>query len=202
MHNTLDGFMDEHIKDDKLASVMIVPLLFFSNKLTIPIIICAYAIMVSLYSQPALFMIKQFINNVQPIKYILPYPTIYPYHIEGGSLLWILHWIWETMCNLAFVSVGCSTDNIFAFYSTNIIAQLRVLSYEIKNSTVDDKNSKIFYKYIILKHQKIIKCCDLLQNIIGQVVLIMTISTALILCSLTFQISQVCIYYLIKKIIN
>ncbi|KAF7989158.1 hypothetical protein HCN44_007468 [Aphidius gifuensis] len=190
LHNILDTFMDEHIKDDKLASVMIVPLLVFSKKLTIPIIICAYAIMVSLYSQPALFMIKQFINNVQPIKYILPYPTIYPYHIEGGSILWALHWTWETLCNLAFVSVGCSTDNIFAFYSTNIIAQLRVLSYEIENSTLEDKKSIKFYIYIILKHQKIIKCCYLLKNIIGLVVLIMTISTALILCSLTFQISQ------------
>ncbi|XP_044013915.1 uncharacterized protein LOC122856285 [Aphidius gifuensis] len=45
LHNILDTFMDEHIKDDKLASVMIVPLLVFSKKLTIPIIICAYAIM-------------------------------------------------------------------------------------------------------------------------------------------------------------
>ncbi|XP_044013913.1 uncharacterized protein LOC122856283 [Aphidius gifuensis] len=97
--------------------------------------------------------------------------SVYPYNIEGGSLLWVLHWIWETLCQFAFVQVGCTSDNLFGYYAINIVAQFRVLSYEIEYTNTDNYDEK--QKYIN-----------------GPIVLAMTVSTALILCTLIFQVNQ------------
>ncbi|KAF7989154.1 hypothetical protein HCN44_007464 [Aphidius gifuensis] len=193
LDNTLTNLINENMNNDKLSSIMLSPLLYYSNKLTMPIIISGYLVMATLYLQSVFFMIRQFKNNAESRIYILPYPTVYPYNIEGGSLLWVLHWIWETLCQFAFVQVGCTSDNLFGYYAINIVAQFRVLSYEIEYTNTDnydEKQIRRFHEYFVIKHHKIIECCEILEYINGPIVLAMTVSTALILCTLIFQVNQ------------
>lgn len=200
LDNILAKLKNETMKNDKFSSIMLSPLLYYSNKITIPLIVSGYAIMMTLYSQPALFMIRQFKNNPDSIKYILPYPAVYPYHIEGGSFLWAFHWMWETLIIFIAYTAGCTSDNLFGYYAVNIVAQFRVLSYEIEYTSTenyDNKELRRFHEYIVTKHHEIIECCELLEYINGPIVLSMTISIALILCTLIFQIRQVCIFILI-----
>ncbi|XP_044015468.1 uncharacterized protein LOC122857390 [Aphidius gifuensis] len=191
LDNTLTKLINENINKDKLSSVMLSPILFYANNITMPILISGYLISVTLYSQSALFMIRQLKNNAESRIYILPYPTAYPYHIEGGSLIWALHWTWETLGSFILITVGCTTDNLFGYYTINIVAQFRVLSYEVQYTITENyDNNKMsqYHKYIVAKHHEIVECCELLEYINGPIVLVMTISTALILCTLIFQV--------------
>nr|AZQ24929.1 odorant receptor [Aphidius gifuensis] len=190
IEDILNEIMAEQLTKENIIKIMLDPIVYFSTKVSWFIFFSGYGIMSVLFSKPIIFMFKELINNVQPFKYMLHYPLVYPYKINN-DLTWIAHFIFESFVSIFFCTVGTSTDNTFGYYSSHIMAQFRTLNYEIENINNNEKvafDEKI--KSLIVRHKQLIHCCILLQNANGPIVLILSLTTAVILCTLLFQISQ------------
>ncbi|XP_044002063.1 odorant receptor 13a-like [Aphidius gifuensis] len=174
--------------NDELIKTALTPVFNF-RRLSVSLSFCSFSVVTTYFLTPVISMIKQYKNNIRPIKYLLPYPTLYPYAIEGGSLLWIIHFIIETYACFTLFTITASVDTSFAFYSSRVIGQFRVLSNNIRSLKFKRNYEKRIQGYIV-HHRKLITCCELLQDIHGPIVLAILLTTALIMCSLTFQISQ------------
>lgn len=188
----LNEIMSEQLTKENVINIMLDPIVYFSTKVSWIIFLSGYGIMSVLFSKPIIFMFKELLNDVQPFKYMLHYPVIYPYKIDN-DLTWIAHFIFESFVSIFFCTVGVSTDNTFGYYASHIMAQLRTLNYEIEN--INNNNEKLTFnekiKTLVVRHKQLIHCCILLQNANGPIVLILSLTTAVILCTLLFQISQV-----------
>lgn len=196
VEDTMEEILQSQLsKSDELVTRMLGPLDYFAKHISLGIFFFGYAIMTVLYSFPIISLVKQHINNVHPMKYTTPYPTIYPYEIVGGSPLWWAHFVFESILSLVFCSIGTSTDNLFGYYCSHIMSQFRALNYEMESIKLGDQ-LKDNIKDIVIKHHKLINCCQLLMETYGEIIIGLTITTALILCCLVFQISQVRFYVL------
>ncbi|XP_011307734.1 uncharacterized protein [Fopius arisanus] len=151
---------------------------------------CAVFIVLGIYCiMPIIIIIKEYSNGIEPIRYFLPYPAVYPYDVPGGSGLYVLHYAIQGFGCFFLFSTATSIDSIFAIHSSQIIGQLRALSYEMRCFTFRDGYEKYLQELVEI-HRKLIRCCKLLEVIHGPIVLSMVVTTAIILCCLIFQISQ------------
>ncbi|XP_011307733.1 odorant receptor 13a-like [Fopius arisanus] len=188
LNDTINELLRRQQGDEQLLSRTLSSLRFF--KVLSMLLMWSASIVVGMYFiTPLMIMINQYSHGVKPIRYLLPYPAVYPYKILGGSALYALHYAIESYGCLCLFSTTASIDNIFALYSSQIIGQLRALTYEMKRFTFKVGYEK-HLQGLIEVHRKLIRCCQLLQAIHGPIVLTMMVITAIILCCLIFQISQ------------
>lgn len=192
VEDTLMEILNEQLKkdDEQLIVKMLGPIDYFARNVCIGIFFSGYGIMTALYSMPIMSIVKQYRANVYPIKYTLPYPTVYPWKIVGGSELWIGHFVFESIMSFLFCSIGTSTDNTFGYYCSHIIGQFRALNWEMTNLVIDE-HYKERTKDIVVRHRKLVYCCELLETVSGISVIVICITAALILCCLIYQTSQV-----------
>ncbi|KAF7989175.1 hypothetical protein HCN44_007485 [Aphidius gifuensis] len=185
VEDTMEEILKSQLgKSDELVTTMLGPLDYFAQHISFGIFFFGYAIGTVLYSFP----ITPITHTPCTPKYTTN-PTIYPYEIVGGSPLWWAHFAFESILSFVFCSIGTCTDNLFGYYCSHIMSQFRALNYEMENIKLDDQ-LKNNIKDIVIKHHKLINCCELLMEIYGEIVIVLLITTALILCCLVFQISQ------------
>ncbi|XP_063975812.1 uncharacterized protein LOC135161818 [Diachasmimorpha longicaudata] len=188
LNDTINELLRRQQADEKLLSRALSPFKFF-KVLSVLLMSSAFIVVGMYFITPLIIMINQYSHGVKPIRYLLPYPALYPYDIRGGSVLYVLHYVMESYGCFCLFSITASIDNLFALYSSQIIGHLRALTYEMRRFTFKAGYEKHLQKLVKI-HQRIIRCCKLLQAIHGPIVLSMMLTTAIILCCLIFQISQ------------
>ncbi|THK32886.1 odorant receptor 13a-like [Diachasma alloeum] len=188
LNGTINELLRRQQEDEQLLSRTLSSFKFF-KVLSVLLMCSAFTVVGMYFITPLIIMANQYSHGVTPIHYLLPYPAVYPYHIPGGSALYVLHYVMESYGCFCLFSITASIDNLFALYSSQIIGHLRALTYEMRHFTFKTGYEKHLQKLINI-HQRLIRCCKMLQAIHGPIVLSMMATTAIILCCLIFQISQ------------
>lgn len=145
-------------------------------------------------------------NNITNVQYPLPLLGTFPWRINS-ILIWQLHYFFDVNILWFIFFVSVSVDAFFGFCMFRISVILRFLSFEFKRSSIDDKNKtnkeyekshQQIFRECVEKHVLLLKCRNIIQEIYGPIILLVTITNAMSMCSIIFQLFQVRI--LIKMI--
>ncbi|KAG8037780.1 hypothetical protein G9C98_005991 [Cotesia typhae] len=140
---------------------------------------------------PALGMISQAINGVKPIKYMLPFPTIYGWSIPPNSFRFKLHFLNESLTVLSVICITVGVDNIYTHYIFQMIGLLRAISQRMIGFDEKSKElSAVVVRECMNYYETLIYCKNKLQRIYSPVILWTMSTNAIILCAVIFQLSQ------------
>lgn len=191
LHKTLDPYFNEMLKDSKLSKFILRKVNMFRY------ISLVYAVLLSLCSvfyivAPLIAIFYCRHHKINLTKYPLIYPTTYPWKITSTGVVYQIHYIFEILASLTLFFVTTSVDSLFTFYIFQMIGQLREISYCITNINDGDDEKKAVCK-CLTQFEKILKCREILEKIYGPIILWIMTTNAIVLCTLLFQISQVCV---------
>lgn len=174
-------------KDD-VWEILVEPMSYFAYPVY-PIITClGFSMLVLMWSRPTLLMLISYLKG--SMKYASIYPTVYFWTVTPGSWTWIVHFSIEVLFSWCAVTIGITTDNVYSYIISKIIGHFRTLNYEIKNlHFYEIEICKI--KNFHMRHQQLNIVCKLFGEFVGPFVLVIVLSTAVIICTTIFQISQV-----------
>nr|UEN71230.1 olfactory receptor 47 [Gregopimpla kuwanae] len=204
LHTSLAGTFNEDFEDPKLRPALLSPFLsFYRPSLTLSIV--TY-MTIAMYSMTPLIAIAiQHSRDVDVIRYFLPYPTRYPWTINGGSWLYLAHYIFEMYAGMCLATFTSFIDSLFGYYVFQISGQLRILSKRLTSVKPTDYYDKVL-RDCIARHQNLVKCQKHLECIYGPIVLWMLVTSAIVMCALIYQISHmtpgkgvILVFYIIMK---
>lgn len=140
---------------------------------------------------PVVFIGYEAIKDVNPKKYGLPFPTSFPWIDGTPGIHYHMEYLFETQFGWFIVFVTSGVDSCFGFYIFQIVGLLRALSYQCENfaSSSDELNETLYD--CIKKQIKLLRCRDIIQNVYGPIVFDLILTSAIVLCALTFQVFQV-----------
>nr|AQN78473.1 olfactory receptor 71 [Meteorus pulchricornis] len=188
LYETLDNIFNELLKDTTVQS-LILKRFTAVRRLTN---IFSYLVFLSIATYavtPILHIISQHIHHVHPVIYPLALPAIYPWPISNGGLLYYFHYLFELFSAYTLFLVTCSVDGFFPIYVFQMSGLLKAMSYRLNNIKKDDDfNGAI--RECAKKYAILLRCRDILETLYGPIVLWMLLSSAVVLCALTFQMSK------------
>ncbi|OXU17519.1 hypothetical protein TSAR_001317 [Trichomalopsis sarcophagae] len=152
--------------------------------------------------------IAMFTYSIRPLlvlrkhgKYIRSFPAIYPFAYEPGGLVhWILYAV-EVSGTASLWTVTIGVDCIFGVYALQVCGELRVLSRKFRELRASD-NYKENLRDCIQRHHVLINAKNKLDNIYGLISILLITSATLVLCSLVFQVSEVCMRTPVKSLLS
>lgn len=138
--------------------------------------------------------------NITNVQYPLPLFGTFPWKINS-ILIWQLHYFFDVNILWFIFFISVSVDAFFGFCMFRISVILRFLSFEFKRSSIDDKNKRNkeksyqqIFRECVEKHVLLLKCRNIIQEIYGPIILLVTITNAMSMCSIIFQLFQVRIF--------
>lgn len=123
-------------------------------------------------------------------EYLPTIPTIYPFNYEPGSLIYWLIQLVYTFTTFFIWSVTCGVDSVLGQYALQMCGELRILAYKFENLKISvDYHDNL--KECVQRHYMLLRSRDTLQKVFGFPCLWLAVTSALIMCTLVFQLSEV-----------
>ncbi|THK32879.1 odorant receptor 47a-like [Diachasma alloeum] len=138
---------------------------------------------------PIIRIILQTWHGVQPVKYTLPAPALYPWKIYPGGMVYKITYIYEMYNMLCLATITVGVDCLFAYYIFLITGQFRVLSHQMVNLQSSEDHDEFIRKWVD-KFLVLRQCCRKLQKMYGPIILWQITTNAAVICAILFQISQ------------
>ena len=193
LHRTLEKYFTETLEDLDNREMIFDSLTIFIRP-TIAITVLVFIGTLVFFLTPVIVLTIQYTRNIYPFKYILPYPGKYPWSFEGGGVVYYLHYCWEILAGSYLFCVTCGVDSVFGYYVFQINAVFRLMSLRMRKLRCDDEDYETTIRDCVSKHGMLIQCRDKLEEIYGPIVLWMFLTSAVIMCTLIFQASEVSHY--------
>ncbi|XP_043279532.1 odorant receptor 13a-like [Venturia canescens] len=189
LHDDLATTFDLDLNDIELRPVLLSPLLsFYEPSLTLSTV--TYMTIAVHWVTPILFLGIQIAHGVQVLKFILPYPTAYPWQANANMWLYLSHYAFEIYAGICVVTFTSLIDALFGFYIFQICGQLRTLSCRLRNFK-STANYRQVLRECIDRHQILTRCQNHLERIYGPIVLWMLVTNAMLMCALIYQATHV-----------
>nr|WGO81778.1 olfactory receptor 103 [Microplitis mediator] len=192
LHEMLDSHYNKLIRNPKMTNVILKHITTFRWLSYVAIFFVVVACM-SYIILPIVFVISQLIHGAESIKYLLPFPSIYNWNIPPNGFRYRLHFLTESMTILSIICITIGVDNLYSLHVFQMIGFLREISYRLTHADENsDKegSSDLIVRECVYRYETLIKCCKKLQRIYGPVILWTMGTNAVILCAVTFQLSQ------------
>ncbi|CAD6214754.1 GSCOCT00004200001.3-RA-CDS [Cotesia congregata] len=180
------------IRDPKMTNIVLDQITTFRRLSYVAIFFVVVACM-SYIIIPIIFIISQLIRGADHIKYILPFPTIYNWEIPPNGFRYRVHFLTESFAIFSIILITIAVDNLYSLHVFQIIGFLREISYRMKHfhEDNDDKGSSdLVVRRCVFQYGILIASCRKLQRIYGPIILWTMGTNAVILCAVTFQLSQ------------
>ncbi|XP_014298181.2 odorant receptor 47a-like [Microplitis demolitor] len=192
LHEILDSRYNKIIRNPKMTNIMLKQITTFRWLSYVAIFFVVVACM-SYIIIPIIFIISQLIRGSEHIKYPLPFPSIYNWNIPPNGFRYRLHFLTESMTILSIICITIGVDNLYSLHVFQMIGFLREISYRLTHA--DDNRDKedssdLIVRECVYQYETLIKCCRKLQRIYGPIILWTMGTNAVILCAVTFQLSQ------------
>lgn len=204
LHTNLEVTFSQDFDDPELRPILLSPLLtYYRPSLILSVGVCLLFAMY--WITPILLIIIQVTHGASVIKYILPFPTSYPWFI-GPTNKWLYSglFIFEMYAGMFLAFMAAAVDSLFAYYIFKITGQLRTLSYRLRNLSAHENYTKVI-KECVSRHQILTRCQAHLERIYGPVVLWLSVSNAMVMCAMIWQathVSNLFVYYLTNVIVS
>lgn len=191
LHRTLEKHFQEIIDDPVRRGGIFDSLSVFVHP-SVTITILLFIGTLVFFLTPLIVLAVQYSNEVHPLKFILPYPGKYPWWFEGGGAVYYLHYGWEVLAGSYLFCVTSGVDSLFGYYIFQMHVIFRTMSISMRSlDSADDDLSGTILRDCVFKHRMLARCRDDLQRIYGPIVLWMFLTSAIIMCTLIFQASEV-----------
>nr|UEN71268.1 olfactory receptor 85 [Gregopimpla kuwanae] len=189
LHEILEATFRKDLENTELQPVLLSPLKYFYRP-TIWLSVSTWAIVTIYFFTPPISISIQLARGVSPIKYRLPFPSQYPWAVEGNSILYPTQYFIEVCAGLGLAGITAATDALFGFYIFQMSSQFRTLSYRMNNLKSADNHLAVM-KECAGRHRTLTLCRDYLERIYGPIILWMLMTSAMTMCANIFQASQI-----------
>ncbi|XP_076376187.1 uncharacterized protein LOC117229613 isoform X3 [Megalopta genalis] len=119
-------------------------------------------------------------------------PTAYPWPITT-TFNYFLHYITEALICFSFPFITSGVDVFFTMCAFRVCSVLRAMAVELEElgkGSCGMENHRLLLRKCIDKHATLIMCRDIIQEVYGPIVLMFTVTNALGMCSMIFEIFQ------------
>ncbi|XP_076376188.1 uncharacterized protein LOC117229613 isoform X4 [Megalopta genalis] len=131
-------------------------------------------------------------------------PTAYPWPITT-TFNYFLHYITEALICFSFPFITSGVDVFFTMCAFRVCSVLRAMAVELEElgkGSCGMENHRLLLRKCIDKHATLIMCRDIIQEVYGPIVLMFTVTNALGMCSMIFEIFQLCLKWIESAIWN
>lgn len=163
LHTILDPYFNELLNNSELKNIILDGITIF-RRLSWTVSIFVFLSGVACLIGPIISIIVQHSHGVDNVKYVLPYPGLYPWSITPGLLLYKFQFIFEALATASLVAITSSFDPLYNLYVFQMIAQLREMEMRMRqyNHTYDYQN---VIRDCVDQYTTLMKCRDILQKI-------------------------------------
>ncbi|XP_017753319.1 PREDICTED: odorant receptor 24a-like [Eufriesea mexicana] len=197
--DVLASLLEEALSEARLKSLAFSCLRIFYRLIYMQTILMAITTIIYLL-KPLIIKTLYDKNNTMNVQYPLPLLGTYPWTINS-TLIWKLHYLFEVNIGWFIVSVSTGVDSFYGFCIFRMSTMLRLLSFEFEtifSSSGENKGNKgyeanrqrIFQQWVD-KHVLLLKCRDIIQEAYGPIILLITVTNAIGICTLIFQLFQI-----------
>lgn len=123
-------------------------------------------------------------------NYLTTLPVRYPFTYRPGGLVYWLLQAMDAYGAYSIWAVTCGVDSVFGLYTMQMCGQFRILAHKFQSLKVSMDYSRDI-EQCIRRHHMLMKSMDKLEKIFSILVLWLAITSALIMCTLVFQMSVV-----------
>ncbi|XP_043270389.1 uncharacterized protein [Venturia canescens] len=185
LHVTLAHTFAKDYNNVDLRPILMSPFLTFYRPYQVMMGI-AWSGMALYWSVPLVFILIQIAKGANVIKYMLPFPTSFPWPISANKLVYAGIYIFEIYASTCLSVFTVAVDSLFGYYIFQISGQLRTLSHRIRNLSSRDNHRQVITE-CVSRHQTLTRCQESLERIYGPIVLWLSVASAMVLCALIYQ---------------
>nr|QNL14971.1 olfactory receptor 27 [Aulacocentrum confusum] len=191
LHETLQPLFDKLLSDKQIRE-LILPKISGIRRLSSVMMHLIGLSILTFILKPAITILhrKRLANSTDFSADLSAAPAIYPWSINSVNFYFFCQYVFECYTGFLLFCVTTGVDSLFLFYIFQMMSQLRAMSNRLDILTMHDDYVKVIAD-CVLKYQKLMRCRDILESIYGPIILWMLLTSAVVLCALTFQISQV-----------
>ncbi|KAL0103976.1 hypothetical protein PUN28_016971 [Cardiocondyla obscurior] len=184
-----DLFEEELTQNDQVRAII------FSPLPTIRILAYIYsailiAMMMAFFMPAYLSVIRDLCHLHLTTNYSLPISRGYGYFwTVPNNFLYHFHLLFETSGAAVSSITACSMDSAFGFYVYQFASTMRAMTFRLTNPQPNEKFSNVL-RTCVAKHQKLLLCRNTLEHVYGPIVFWHTVTNAVLLCALIYEMSS------------
>ncbi|XP_011158519.2 odorant receptor 49a [Solenopsis invicta] len=188
-HKTLNDFYEEElVQNEKIRTIIFSPLRA-TYTLAYTYVIIMIGLIVGIFLSPYIFIIRNLSHFHSATNYTLPLSRGYGYFwTVPDNILCHLHLILETAMVMLSCITTCGVECVFSLFAYQLASTARGMIYRLTNPLPNEKFSDLL-KTCIKKHQKLLRCRNILEKVYGPILLWHIISNAMLLCSLIYDVT-------------
>lgn len=190
LHDILNDLFEEQLAQDQETKAIALSSLYQFSRPAYTLVFTMATTVLLYICLPIFDILLQIVHHIEPRKYSLLYPTKYPWIVPNGGFLYYLHFLYESFTGWCVPFAIGGGDGLFGFYSFQISSILRAISYRFINSGSKHTYPQLL-KTFVKKHQQLLRCRNILQDIYGLIIIRMVLTNAISMCALIFEIFSV-----------
>ncbi|XP_036147798.1 uncharacterized protein LOC118647297 [Monomorium pharaonis] len=191
LHRTLNDFFEEElIQNEKIRTII------FSSLRKVYILGYTYTtIMTALI---LVYIMPSYIHIIRDL-YHLRLTTNYTLPVSKGrgyswtipdNFLYHVHLLIETICPCLSSITASGVDSVFGLYAYQFASTMHAMTFRFTNPLPTEKFSDMLKKSV-KKHKELLRCRDTLEHIYGPIIFWHTVTSAILLCSLVYEVAHV-----------
>lgn len=187
-----DLFERELARDRETEATMLATMHTFDRPSYIMVFALTSTVMLVIVP-PIILDIRLTIRHGNPEEYRLPILSkfLWPAPV-GGSLSFYLHVLYQIIiCWWTIFTVG-GVDSLFGYYAFQMSSILRAMSTRLANLRTRETFTKVLNECVNMHHQ-LLRCGRIISDIWSLIILRMLITNAMLMCTLIFELSPVCL---------
>ncbi|XP_070526027.1 odorant receptor 82a-like [Cardiocondyla obscurior] len=182
-----DLFENEYMENEKIQTIMNSSLP--SIIIMVYIYSAIYIIVIVMITMPGCISIFNFYHSNSTTNYTLP-------SVRGYGYLWIIvdfiryHYrvLFGTLELMIICLISFCVDTAFGLYAYQFAAIIDSMHFKLTNP-LPTENISDTLKTCVAKHQKLLLCRDILENMYAPIVLWHIVTNAVLLCALIYELS-------------
>ncbi|XP_035720601.1 uncharacterized protein LOC118440944 [Vespa mandarinia] len=203
LNGILDPMFEKTLENPRLRPILLSLLNLFRYFTYIFYVLITSTLLLYICT-PLIFIGYEAIKDIRPRRYGLPFPTSFPWIDGTPGIYYHIEYLFEIQFGWFAIFVTSSVDSLFGFYIFQIVGLFRALSYECEYFAQSAEDLRNILHNCIKKHIELLHCRNIIQNVYGPIVFNLVLTSATVLCALSFQIFKVksiyaIIFLLIRK---
>lgn len=154
-----------------------------------------------LYPNALFLLLTMIMYSVSPLlkrDFSHVFPSMYLFKFEPGGLVHWIFYYFEVLSALSLSCVNTGVDCCFVLYALQMCSELSILTSRFVELSVG-RDYVVKLKDCVRRHYLLGQAKYRLEDIYGIISIWLALSSALVLCSLMFQVTEVLFYQNHKK---
>ncbi|XP_012064265.1 PREDICTED: odorant receptor 94a-like [Atta cephalotes] len=191
-HRTLNDLFEKELQNEKVQTIIFSSLRAIST-LTYIYFIFLIGIIIAYSKSSYIYLIQNLLYFHLPTNYTLPLSRGFGWFwTVPDNFLYHIHMFYETGLITLSCMMACGIDGAFGFYVYQISSTIRAMMFALTNPLSTEKFSDLLRTYAV-KHQKLLQCCNTLEQVYGPIIFWHIVSNAVLLCFLIYDFTSLSI---------